>query len=356
MPHAALVHDNFEGPTGMGLVLERHAHWLLEAGWSLTLVGENVPGDLRDACRVIDVPPPRRLPSLAEHAAWCSRARRALRGVDADLVHVHSPLLAPAADLLTSHFMAQPAHAIGVRELTTGVEGALRRAQGEISRRVDDLAYRRIPDRTYVSFVSEFLRDEYARHYGPPKGGWVLAPPAPPWNPPNPSERSEARRRWGVEFGRISVGYVGGSDPRKGWFRLEQLTVEPDLHLLFAGPGSERISIGGRPGLGRVEIDDFYAACDVVVAPATFDSAPVAVLQAVTRDVPVVTTTSSGWAGALARTEAGIVWKPDAPLAAAVRAARDLPPANRRVFAEEFSAARQRRALLDAYDSVATRT
>src|SRR4051812_4542541 len=129
MPHAVLVHDNFVGPTGMGRVTQRHATWLLDAGWHVTLVGENVAPELEDRCRVIRVPAPRRLPSFFEHLGWCARARRALRGLRADVVHAHSPHLARHASLLTSHFIAAPSHALGAREVTTGAQGALRRVQ-----------------------------------------------------------------------------------------------------------------------------------------------------------------------------------------------------------------------------------
>jgi glycosyltransferase involved in cell wall biosynthesis len=352
MPHAALVHDNFEGPTGMGVVAGRHASWLLEAGWELTLVGENVPGQLRVACGVIDVPAPRRLPSLAEHQGWCARARRALRGVEADVVHVHSPHLARDADLLTTHFMARPAHARGVRERSAGLEGGLRRVQAAVNWRLDDRAYRRLGPRCHVSFVSEFLRDEYVEHYGDPRGGWVLAPPAPPWCPPDAEERAAARARFGVDDGRVAVGFVGGNDPRKGYFHLEPLAEDPEFDLLVAGPGSERLTIAGRRGLGFVDVTAFYAACDVVVAPAAFDSAPVAVLQAAARDVAVVATATSGWGNALARTGAGVVWEPGRPIAEAVRAAAHLPSDAREAFTAEFSERHQRERLLDAYGEI----
>jgi glycosyltransferase involved in cell wall biosynthesis len=350
--HAVLVHDNFEGPTGMGLVAGRHASWLLEAGWTLTLVGENVPADLAAACRVVRVPAPRQLPSMLEHLGWCARARRVLRGLAGDVVHVHSPHLARDADLLTTHFIAAPAHSRGVRELSGGVEGGLRRLQAEINWRLDDRAYRHLGPRTRVSFVSEFLRDEFVRHYGPPRGGWVLAPPAPAWNPPHLSERERARRRFGVPNGRLAVGYVGGSDPRKGYFHLESLAGHDDVQLLVAGPGSERLAIDGKPGLGFVDVPAFFAACDVVVAPAAFDSAPMAVLQAVARDVAVVATPLTGWAKALERTGAGVVWSGGRPLIEAVRQAAQGSSESREAFTDEFSEARQKQALLSAFAEV----
>lgn len=351
--HVALVHDNFTGPTGMGLVTERHAEWVLGAGWSLTVVGDNVPAWLIERARVVAALKPLRLPSLAEHLIWCARARRALRFVQADVVHVHSPLLASRADLLTSHFMEQPAHARGVRERARGAEGVLRVAQAALSRRLDDLLYRRLARSTAVSFVSEFLRDEFSALYGAPVGGWVLSPPAPPWRPVADDERGAARARFAVGGEAIVAGYVGGNDPRKGHAHLAQLDGRDDVELLLAGPGSERLQFGGRPGLGFVDVDALYAACDVVVAPALFDSAPVAVLQAVARGVPVVVSPASGWASAVSRHGAGAVWDGEEPLPAAVLSAARRGSAGCEQMTAEFSPDNQRDLLLDTYTRIA---
>ncbi len=351
-PHVALVHDNFTGPSGMGLVTEHHARWVLDAGWAVTVVGDNVPPWLMQRARVVAALKPRGLPALPEHLLWCARARRALRAVDADIVHVHSPLLADRGDLLTSHFMEQPAHARGVREAQTGAEGLLRTAQGQLSRNLDDRLYRRHAGRRPISFVSEFLRDEYTRHYGEPVGGWILPPPGPPWRPFGAPEREAARARLGVGAAAIVAGYVGGSDPRKGYVHLAQLDGDAGIELLLAGPGSEKLRCRGRPGLGFVEVDVLYAACDVVVAPALFDSAPVAVLQAAARGVPVVVSRASGWASAVQRHRAGVVWDGTRPLAAAVTQAVTCGRAGSERLTAEFSPDRQRQRLLDVYTAI----
>lgn len=353
----ALVHDHFTGPTGMGLVTECHAEWALDAGWSVTVVGDNVPPWLMERARVIAALKPGGLPSLPEHLIWCARARRALRRVQADVVHVHSPLLASRANLVTSHFIAQPAHARGVREETTGAEGALRAAQGTLSRRLDDEMYRRLARAKPISFVSEFLRDEFTTHYGRPVGGWILSPPAPPWRPVGADEREAARERFGlgIDDHGIVAGYVGGSDPRKGYASLAVLEGCDDIHLLAAGPGSEHMRFGAAPGLGFVDVDALYAACDVVVAPAAFDSAPVAVLQAVARGVPVVVTPTCGWATAVGRHRAGVVWQAGEPLAPALLAAARCLREGCERLTEEFSPEHQRDRLLDVYRHLAGR-
>jgi glycosyltransferase involved in cell wall biosynthesis len=354
MPQVALVHDNFAGPTGMGLVVNHHARWVLEAGWRLCIVGDNVPEDLRaSAAEVIAVPKPRHLPALPEHLEWCRRARAALLQVRADVVHVHSPLLAEYADLQTAHFVSYPAFARGIREPTGGVEGLLRWVQAWATRRLDHALYRRLRSRTYLSFVSEFLREEFRHHYGAPRGGWILRPPSPPWLPPQADERERARAALGVPKGRLAVGYVGGTDPRKGFQDVLALTSAPDLHVLVAGPGSQHVMVDGRPGLGFVDLDPVLAASDVLAAPARFDSAPIAVLQALSKGVPVVATETSGWAAAIERHECGVVWQSGiGSLADACRSAALAPAEHCRALVEEFGPAQAKETLIGAYERI----
>ncbi len=338
----------------MGLVLGSHARFILEAGWRLCIVGDNVPADLAAAAvRVVSVENPRGLPKLLEHLEWSRRARLALRHVTADVVHVHSPWLATSADLQTSHFVSQAAFARDIREPTTGLEGALRRAQAWATRQADDRLYRRARPRTYLSFVSEFLRREFRRHYGEPRGGWIFRPPAPGWRPPDAGERARARAALGVPDGQIAVGYLGGTDSRKGFEQVLGLQSEPDLHLLFAGPGSERVTVGGRPGMGFVDVGPFLSACDVLSAPSQFDSAPVAVLEALSRGVPVVTTSASGWAEAIERNGCGVVWGNHATrLAEACQRAAAAPAESCRALLDEFAPVRQREVLIGAYEQI----
>lgn len=352
--HVAVVHDNFQGPTGMGLVCERLAQIVLDEGWRLTVVGTDVPERLRDQAELRLVTRYDRLPALPQHIAWCTGAALALRHVNADVVHVHSPLLLPIADVLTAHFIAGPAHARGVRETTTGVEGALRRAQEAVTRRIDAAAYRWGRGRRHITFVSEFLRDEFRAHYGEPLGGEILPPPAPSWRPVTPEQRAAARRRWSCNGG-IVAGYMGGNDPRKGLAAAQALAAEPDLAPLIAGPGTEKTQTGGRRGLGFVEPDAFIEACDVFLGPASFDSAPVAVLQALSRGIPVAVSETSGWARAVEHHGAGAVWRAGTPFADAVRRAARADATACRAVAAEFSAEALRERVVALYADVAAR-
>jgi glycosyltransferase involved in cell wall biosynthesis len=273
--------------------------------------------------------------------------------VAANIVHVHSPWLADAADLQTSHFVSQAAFARDIREPGNGIEGRLRRLQASATRQADDRLYRRRRPSTYLSFVSELLRDEFRRHYGEPRGGWIFRPPAPQWRPPDGPERARARAALAVPERSIAVGYLGGTDPRKGFEQVLALQTDPRLELLFAGPGSEHLTVGGRPGLGFVDVGPFLWACDVVAAPSRFDSAPVAVLEALSRGVPVVTTAASGWAEAIKRHGCGVVWSDHgAPLTDACHRAAAVPADSCRALIDEFAPRRQREVLIGAYEQI----
>ena len=127
----------------------------------------------------------------------------------------------------------------------------------------------------------------------------------------------------------------------KGYRDVLSLQSEPDLHVLFAGPRSERVLVRGRPGIGFVEVGPFLSACDVLAAPASFDPAPVAVLQGLSRGVPVVTTSASGWAKAIARHGCGVVWTSgQAPLAQACRRASAASPDGARALIAEVAPTR----------------
>jgi glycosyltransferase involved in cell wall biosynthesis len=354
VPTVALLHEEFAGPTGMGMVVNNHARFILEAGWELCIIGDNVPDDLRAAAaRVVRIRDPDWHSDLLEQLEWCRRARAALRQVRADIVHVHSPFLANDADLQTSHFVAQAAFARGSRETATGVEGTLRRAQEWAKRHADNRLYRRARGRTYLSFVSEFLRDEFRRHHGEPRGGWIFRPPAPPWQPPAGGQRARARAALGVPDERLAVGYLGGVDSRKGFEQVLALASEPDLHLLFAGPGSERVTVDGRPGIGFVDVAPLLSACDVLAAPTRFDPAPVAVLEGICRGVPVVTTSASGWAKDIERHGCGVVLRNgSASLADACRRAAAASAESCRAFLDDVVPERERRILIDAYAQI----
>lgn len=352
-PHIVQVHDVIGGPTGMGIVAEAMGRAVLDRGWQLTLVASEITGQTPPGVHH-RVAWPTRLPSIPAHVVWCARAARRMRQLDGDLVHVHSPFLMGLADVMTCHHMAQPAFAHGLRE--TG--GMARRGQSWANRQLDDRLYRHRRREIHLSFVSGFLRDEFRRHYGEPRGGWVLRPPAPPWQPVGEEERLVARRRWAVAYAGLAVGYMGGDDARKGIDHVRELTGVPDFSLLLAGPGSERVTWDAGRGLGFVNSEELLNACDVLLVPSVFDAAPVAVLQAIARGVPVVLTEAVGYADLIERHGAGVVWDRRRPLVEAVREAASASSESCRRLREELDETILHSRLIAAYDQVldSTRT
>ena len=354
MPTLALVHDSIGEPSGMGRVVEAMAEVALDADWSVVLIASSISPSLRGSCIFRQVPSFGRLPCLPQQLAWCTATAPIVRRTKADVVHLHSPFLMPWGDLMTCHHLAKPARDHGVREHRTGFDGALRRVQAAALTMVDDLLYRHRPSGTHLSFVSEFLRDVFVERYGTPTGGWVIPPKAPAWRPVTDDERRTARRRWACRD-EIVVGFLGGVDQRKGFDHVLGLSEE-GLWPLFAGPGTENVECARGRGVGFVDPDDVLEACDVVVAPARFDAAPVAVLQALARGIPVVVTPSIGWAATIDRHGAGIVWSGTSPLSEAVHRAVAIPRDAIKPLVTTLGADAFRERLLAVYDAVADTT
>jgi glycosyltransferase involved in cell wall biosynthesis len=285
---------------------------------------------------------------------WCAAAARAIRGIRAEVIHVHLPPLIRQGTVMTCHHLARSAHEHGVRSRGHGVRGAVREAEERSRLALDDLCYRRRRPATVMAFVSALLRDEFAALYGPPHVGEVLFPPAPAFQPVPPAERADRRRALGLSRDRFVVGYLGGDDPRKGFADVLSLAPERDIALVLAGPHLERTVVDGATVIGYVEPDRVIAACDVVVAPALFEAAGLVVGQALARGVPVVVRPANGWASAVVRCGAGVVWDGSMPLRDAVRAAGRCAPDACRAAAAEVSEDRQGQRLLSLYQRTRT--
>jgi glycosyltransferase involved in cell wall biosynthesis len=250
---------------------------------------------------------------------------------------------------MTCHHLARSASEHGVPARGHGIRGGVREAEERTRLAVDDLCYRRRHPATIMAFVSELLREEFAELYGPPHVGEVLFPPAPAFRQVTAEERSQRRSSLGLSGERLVVGYLGGDDPRKGFADVLSLAGEQDIDLVLAGPHLERTVIDGATVVGYVEPDRVIAASDVVVAPALFEAAGLVVGQALSRGVPVVVRPANGWASAVARSGAGVVWDGAGPLRDAIRAAGRCTPESCRAAAGEVSEERQAQRLLSLY-------
>jgi glycosyltransferase involved in cell wall biosynthesis len=357
MPRLVLVHDRIGGSTGMGRVTAFVARTALGAGWQVRLVASEVDPEFQESCDVTGVERSDRPPQLRQDLAWYARVMRNLRREPGEVVHVHAPALLRVADIMTSHHLAFAAHQHGVRASGTGAAAAARRLHLASLIALDELFYRTRPAHTHMTFVSEFLRDQFRVRYGEPTDGTVIAPPSPPSRPATADERVAARARYGVRGTGLVVGFLGGDDQRKGVHVVRQLAGAEAIELVVGGPGSDRLHWPGTTNVGFVDVDAFAPACDVIVAPALFDAAPTAVIQALARGVPVVVGRASGWAAPMARTGAGVVWDGRTPLVHAVREATRVPPEACLSLTGAYSADRQAARLLDVYDrALATRT
>jgi glycosyltransferase involved in cell wall biosynthesis len=351
--HLVLVHDEIGGETGMGRVARWLATTVLEAGWSLTAVGSRIDDDIAEQAKIITVHFRRDIPAIASHVMWAAAAARRTPHPPGAVIHVHSPQLIPIADVMTCHHLLHPAHDHGVNPGGTRATSWLRRGQAWARRALDDRLYQRRTPTTRLTFVSEFLRDQFTQYYGEPFDGTVLPPSAPSWRPVTAEERRAARERFGLDEARLTVGYLGGDDPRKGIDAVRSLDARsPEVELIVAGPRSEHVQLVHGHAVGFQPPDAVIAASDVVLAPALFDAAPVAVLQPLARGIPVVVGAATGWAPAVRRHGAGEVWDSQADLAALVRKAASSDTRGCRALIEEVSAARVRERLFDVYGRV----
>jgi hypothetical protein len=347
-----LVHDKIGGSTGMGRVAAFVAQTALDAGWSVRIVASDVAPQFSERCEITAVRRSPRRPQVRQDLVWYARVVRALRRSPDDLVHVHAPGLLRIADVMTSHHLAWCARRHGVKASGSGIAAGARRLHLASLIALDELFYRTRPAQTRMTFVSEFLREQFRERYGEPTDGTIIAPPSPPWRPVAADERAAARSRYRVRGTGLVVGYLGGDDQRKGVHIVRGLAGADDIELVIGGPGAERLRWPGTTNVGFVDIDAFLPACDVIVAPALFDAAPTAVTHALARAVPVVVGPASGWAAPMARAGAGVVWDGRVPLLQAVREAARVSRDACRSITEAYSAARQGARLLEVYERV----
>ena len=337
----------------MGRVVDWMARTALEANLAVTLVAASVAPDLVSATNVVHVRAMRGLPALADTLAWCGIAARAIRRTPADVVHVHLPPLLSHGTVMTCHHLAQSARTRGVRERGQGLHRSLREVQMAVRLRVDDRCYMSRSPTTRLSFVSELLREEFRVLYGAPRDGAVLFPPAPSFREVTVSDRFAARGRLGLSQDALVVGYLGGNDPRKGFEHVLALAndaVDVKLDLLIAGPNLDGVAVPRGHILGYVDPDAVIEASDVIVAPALFEAAGLVVGQALARGVPVVVGIANGWAPAVTRYGAGIVWDGRSEFLDAVLAASRVGTTPCRLAVAEVSEQRQAAGLLALYE------
>lgn len=302
---------------------------LLEAGWRVNVVAHTLDPELQKEVEWR----PLTVPKRAFAYQWLTGRHFLLqaRGNDPfDCVHAHQPQICDACDLFQCHFLTRAVANRGAFQPWRG-KRALIRVQEEIVLRAEDRFYRRLArlrgaKAPRVLFVSQLLRDEFARLYGAPQKGEVLVKAPPPAQIPTPAQRHEARQKWAPEAGnRLVVGFLGGTQKNKGFERVVRaLENQDELFLLFGGPnaaGFEPPQLRGCfKNVGFVsDVRDFYAACDVFIVASLFEPLGMVAFEAAATGVPVIATQGVGAWASLEHYGAGALWREGQDLGALAR-------------------------------------
>lgn len=321
-----IVFNNVDDTSGIGTLCAWSARTALEAGWRVTLIARDVAEDLRGEVdwRPLYVPP--RLHAVQWYAALPT-VRRAMAGDRWDVVHASQPQLVPVADLLHLHYLVRAAREHAPAAVPAGLRPRVGAAQARLTELGEDRALRRLPARLTLMPVSAYLRDEFVRLYGEHERTVVLDSPAPRrLRPGTPDQRRQAKHRLVGERRGTVVGFLGGSDPRKGGRELlDGVDSLPDVTVLLGGSGvpdhplvqDERVVRVGYVG----DLQEFLDACDVLAVVSAWDPGPLTALEAAAAGVPVVGTRQCGIVRDMAEAGAAALWRHGQPLLPALTAA-----------------------------------
>lgn len=174
------------------------------------------------------------------------------------------------------------------------------------------LIYRLALDRfRYVTFPSDFVRDEAVSIYPPLQGrSLTIRYPQEPIPPRNRSAKKRARERLGLGEEDFVVGNAGWLIRRKRFdvflrVAKEVAMVEPRAKFVIAGGGEEeeylrRLAdeLGVAPKVKWLgwqdDLSDFYSSLDVLLFNADWDALPVTPQEAVARGIPLVASLLNG--------------------------------------------------------------
>ena len=275
------------------------------------------------------------------------------------MVHVQQPQLAAHANVLQLHYSIRAARQRAQLSAVSGLRSRLASAQVRVTELGEDRALRRLRADLLLMPVSTFMAEEFERLYGPHERTIVLESPAPQAVDLSTQERAAARASLIGSRRGFVLGFLGGSDPRKGGFQLlNALQRHEDVVLLIGGAGvPSHPLVQDKDRVVQVgyvrDLRQFYAACDAFAAVAAFDPGPLTALEASSFGVPVLGTPTCGIVRDLSSARAGVLWESTTPIDSALNFVRQrtLLASAIRQFVEDRSASAQGRRLLSVYQA-----
>jgi glycosyltransferase involved in cell wall biosynthesis len=308
-----VVHNNINHRSAIGKLAAWATRVALEADYRVIAVAKEIDPSLRGDVeyRSLHVPPAF---FAYQWARALSTVKAALADLTYDILHAYQPQLTGIADTWHLAFLTRSAQQSGSFPQGRDVLSTLRRSQLRMVAAMEDHYLRRLTDKVNVLFPSQLMLDEFSRIYGRPLRYGVLPNPVEELFEVTPDERRQARLDLAGPFDGVVVGYLGGTDDRKGWRELvDAIAGSPDTFLLFGGTGSQsfrdpRVSQRCQT-VGYVDdLTGFLAACDVLAVPSRFDPNPQAISDAASRGVPSIVTPMVGARDEVLRHDAGVAW------------------------------------------------
>jgi glycosyltransferase involved in cell wall biosynthesis len=142
------------------------------------------------------------------------------------------------------------------------------------------------------------------------------------FRPCNEEQRRLARSKLSLSNDEFVVGGIGRLAPEKNFAMFVELAVaHPDIVFLIAGAGPERDRIAALAAelqvesrvrlLGTIlERCSFYHALDVFLLPSLYEGLPMAILEAMSSGVPVISSRLEGISAVLRQEKEGLLAQP----------------------------------------------
>ncbi|HEY5706485.1 MAG TPA: glycosyltransferase [Terrimicrobiaceae bacterium] len=173
--------------------------------------------------------------------------------------------------------------------------------------------------------ISKGVRDFLARWEAVPTDLIELVPNGVDvdiFHPCTKDQKRAARSRMSISAEAFVAGSIGRLAQEKNLVMLAHLAVRhPDIVFVIAGSGPERariaalaseLGVGSRLRLLGTILDrsSFYSALDAFILPSLYEGLPMALLEAMSSGVPVISSRLEGISAALADEKEGLLAQP----------------------------------------------